>query len=157
MPEVHQAGRAGADVWWRVLQALWMANLALIVSSPLWLVPPMVQTEVYEQIQAIYARAFDVTGISQMAASSEKPAGLNSGAAIRTYADIGTEYWLPTRAEWKFACRAGFSSQTVGSITGFTGVSLGFGLRYLGKSFDYAFVPLGGLGQAHRISLSYDF
>ena len=37
-----QAGRAGADVWWRVLQALWMAILALIVSSPLWLVPPMV-------------------------------------------------------------------------------------------------------------------
>ena len=70
-------------------------------TPPSWLVPPMVQTEVYEQIQAIYQRAFDVTGISQMAASSEKPAGLNSGAAIRTYADIGTERFATLGKDWE--------------------------------------------------------
>jgi hypothetical protein len=43
------------------------------------------------------------------------------------------------------------------TITGFTGVALGFGLGYQGASFDYAFVPLGGLGQAHRLSLTFNF
>jgi hypothetical protein len=75
----------------------------------------------------------------------------------QTYGTVGTEYWMALKGPWKFACRAGFDSETLGSVTGFTGVSLGFGLNYLGRAFDYAFVPLGGIGQAHRVSLTYDF
>ena len=73
------------------------------------------------------------------------------------YVATGMEYWLKNDGDWRFAGRAGFNSQTVGSIDGFTGVSLGFGVASRVASFDYAFVPLGGLGQAHRISLTSYF
>ena len=73
------------------------------------------------------------------------------------YAALGTEYWLPNSGAWKFAGRAGFNSQTIGSIDGFTGISFGFGIRYGGYMMDYGFVPMGGVGQAHRISLTCNF
>ena len=73
------------------------------------------------------------------------------------YAGLGTEYQLLVDGPWAFALRGGLNTRTVGSIDGFSGVSLGFGLGYRGGSFDYAFVPLGGVGQAHRLSLNYRF
>ncbi len=69
----------------------------------------------------------------------------------------GLEYWLKDDGAWRFAGRAGFNSQTIGSIDGFTGVSFGFGVAARAVSFDYGFTPLGGLGQAHRLSLTCDF
>ena len=73
------------------------------------------------------------------------------------YAALGTEYQLATSGPWKMAGRAGFNSQTVGSIDGFTGVSVGVGLGYSRLAVDYAFVPMGGVGQAHRLSLTCNF
>ena len=71
---------------------------------------------------------------------------------------VGTEYWMVSSGPWKFAGRAGFDTQTVSSgVSGLTGLSLGFGMEHGGTSFDYAFVPLGGLGQAHRISFTVGF
>ena len=73
------------------------------------------------------------------------------------YAGLGTEYQLIVDGPWNFAVRAGYNTQTLGSIDGFAGVSMGFGLGYRGGRFDYAFVPLGGVGQAQRLSLNYLF
>jgi hypothetical protein len=73
------------------------------------------------------------------------------------YVALGTEYGLVSGGPWTFAVRGGYNSETTGSIDGFSGISVGFGLGYRGGSFDYAFVPLGGLGQAHRLSLGYRF
>ena len=73
------------------------------------------------------------------------------------YAGLGSEYALITGSPWTFAIRAGCNTQTLGSIDGFSGISMGFGLGYLGGDLDYAFVPLGGLGEAHRLSLNYRF
>jgi hypothetical protein len=73
------------------------------------------------------------------------------------YVDFGTEYLLPVKDAWSFAARAGYSSQTTGEVTGFTGLSLGIGLANKGLSFDYAFVPYGGLGVTSRFSLSAKF
>jgi hypothetical protein len=85
------------------------------------------------------------------------------------YAAAGTEYKLvqtekvsytrDAREEpgWSFAGRAGFNSQTLGSIDGFSGVSLGMGVDSGRYAMDYAFVPFGGVGQAHRLSLHYHF
>lgn len=75
----------------------------------------------------------------------------------RPYAAAGIERALLTRSEWEFAARAGYNTRTLGSINGFTGVSLGFGIGLKGSSVDYAFAPYGGLGQAHRLSLTYNF
>lgn len=73
------------------------------------------------------------------------------------YAAFGSEYRLVDTGPWTFAARAGVNTQTLGSVDGFSGVSMGFGLGYRGGSFDYAFVPLGGLGQAQRLSISFRF
>ena len=73
------------------------------------------------------------------------------------YAALGTEYQLATSGPWKMAGRAGFNSETIGSISGFTGISVGVGIGYDRLAMDYAFVPLGGVGQAHRLSLTCNF
>jgi hypothetical protein len=73
------------------------------------------------------------------------------------YVALGTEYGFVARGPWKAAARAGFNSQTVGSFEGFTGVYMGLGLGYELMTLDYAFEPLGGVGQSHRMSLSFNF
>ena len=73
------------------------------------------------------------------------------------YAALGTEYQLVTSGPWRMAGRAGFNSQTIGSVDGFTGVSFGVGIGYNRLAMDYAFVPLGGVGQSNRLSLTCNF
>jgi hypothetical protein len=46
---------------------------------------------VYEHLDVLYHKAFEITGISELSAQSEKPPGLNSGKALSTYANIETE------------------------------------------------------------------
>jgi hypothetical protein len=58
---------------------------------PIPMVWPAVAPEVYQQIDRIWQRMFEVVGISQLSAQSQKPAGLNSGKALQTYADIESE------------------------------------------------------------------
>jgi hypothetical protein len=73
------------------------------------------------------------------------------------YGALGTEYQLVTSGSWKMSGRTGFNSQTIGSVDGFTGVSFGFGIGNSLLAMDYAFVPLGGIGQSNRISLTCTF
>lgn len=75
----------------------------------------------------------------------------------RANAGVGSEYVVAKDGPWSLAGRLGFNTQTVGSIDGLTGLAIGFGVGFGKGSVDYAFVPLGGLGQAHRLSLTYGF
>ncbi len=75
----------------------------------------------------------------------------------RPFAAVGVEYRLAPIGPWTLAARGGFSSQTIGGIDGFSGISMGLGFRYRGYGIDYAFLPYGGVGQTHRISLNYNF
>ena len=63
---------------------------------PQYLIPPMVQPEYYSHLQTLKTSAFEQAGISQLSATSQKPAGLNSGKALRTYNDIETERFMTT-------------------------------------------------------------
>lgn len=47
--------------------------------------------EIYSWIENLYNKAFEITGVSRLSAQSAKPAGLNSGAALREYQDIESE------------------------------------------------------------------
>lgn len=47
--------------------------------------------EVYQWVENLYNKAFQMEGVSQLSAQSEKPAGLNSGVALRTYQDVESE------------------------------------------------------------------
>ena len=73
------------------------------------------------------------------------------------YAALGTEYRLPIRENVTVAGRLGYNSRTTGDIDGITGISCGVGLTLSRLSVDYGFVPLGGLGMTHRVSLSFKF
>ena len=86
----------------------------------------------------------------------------------RPYAAAGAEFKLVESEDkyasrqfhgegWSFAGRAGFNTQTLGGIDGFTGLSFGMGIDSGRYAMDYAFVPFGGVGQAHRLSLHYHF
>lgn len=50
-----------------------------------------VPTEYLMQLDRLWNRAFEHEGVSQLDAMAKKPAGLNSGVAIRDYNEIGTE------------------------------------------------------------------
>jgi hypothetical protein len=56
--------------------------------------PQIISPEVYNHLWQLYAKAFEIAGISQLNATGQKPAGLNSGAAQRAYQDIQTERFL---------------------------------------------------------------
>jgi hypothetical protein len=47
--------------------------------------------EIYSQLERYINMSFQQEGISQLAATSQKPSGLNSGAALREYDDIQTD------------------------------------------------------------------
>jgi len=55
---------------------------------PVQMTPPSLNREIFDHLERLYNRSFEIAGISQMAATSMKPAGLNSGAALREYQDV---------------------------------------------------------------------
>ena len=56
-------------------------------TPPIWDVARAVSPEIANQIERLWAQGFKQEGISEMAAMGVKPAGLNSGEALRVYAD----------------------------------------------------------------------
>jgi hypothetical protein len=55
---------------------------------PTYVVPQIVSPEVFAHLQNLINKGYEQAGVSQLAASSLKPEGLNSGRAIREYNDI---------------------------------------------------------------------
>jgi hypothetical protein len=53
-------------------------------------IPP----ELFSHLDRLYQRAFEIAGVSQLSATSSKPAGLNSGKALREYNDLETERFM---------------------------------------------------------------
>lgn len=53
--------------------------------------PPQVNPEVYQNREQLKASAFEESGISRMAAQAAKPAGIDSGVAMREYRDQTTQ------------------------------------------------------------------
>lgn len=63
--------------------------------------PVVVSRDTYEQLDRYYAKAFEIFGVSQLAAQSQKPSGLDSGKALRTYADILSKRFLAFGRAWE--------------------------------------------------------
>lgn len=59
--------------------------------KPIYEVAPCVPQEMYAQLQRLIDFGYKQCGVSQLEATSQKPAGLNSGEAIRSYDDIATD------------------------------------------------------------------
>lgn len=65
--------------------------------SPLGSVP----TELFAHLDRLYERAYEISGVSQLAAQSQKPGGLDSGKAIREFNDIESERFLEVGARYE--------------------------------------------------------
>jgi hypothetical protein len=63
--------------------------------------PPAVNPQWFAHMESLYQKAFQVAGISQLSAQSTKPAGLNSGKALREYNDIETERFILIGQMWE--------------------------------------------------------
>lgn len=60
-------------------------------TPPVLQVAQCVPAELYQQLERLIQYAYQQSGISAMAAASQKPAGLNSGAALREYDDLQSD------------------------------------------------------------------
>ena len=68
---------------------------------PVFNTPTGMNAEVYNHLKWLIQSGYEKTGISQMAATSKKPAGLDSGAALREYSDIETERFMLTAMKYE--------------------------------------------------------
>ena len=75
----------------------------------------------------------------------------------RPYAALGAEIRTKAHKDFGYAGRVGFNSRTVPDVPGFSAVSFGVGFRYRRFQVDYAFHPLGALGNDHQASFSLEF
>lgn len=92
-------------------------------TKPSYEVAPCVPQELYAQLQRLIGYGYQQCGVSALDASSEKPAGLNSGEAIRTYDDISTDRFasLARRYDNLFIDLAGLIVDTAKDIADRTG------------------------------------
>lgn len=60
-------------------------------TKPEYEVAPCVPAEIYAQLQRLVDYAYQQSGISALSAASTKPAGLDSGAALREYDDLQSD------------------------------------------------------------------
>ena len=58
--------------------------------APLGTIPP----ELFSHLDRLYQRAYEISGVSQLSAQSLKPAGLDSGKALREFNDLETERFM---------------------------------------------------------------
>lgn len=70
-------------------------------STPVFMTPQAMPGEIYSHLQWLVQSAFDQVGISQLSANSQKPAGLESGVALREYQDIESERFMVIGQAWE--------------------------------------------------------
>jgi hypothetical protein len=63
--------------------------------------PEAVPQEWFAHLENLYRKAYEIAGISQLSAQSTKPAGLNSGKALREYNNIESERFILIGMEWE--------------------------------------------------------
>jgi len=63
-------------------------------TKPEWVHFQSVNPQTFEHLERLYSKAYEIAGVSQLAASSKKPAGLDSGKALRVFDDIDSERFI---------------------------------------------------------------
>lgn len=114
-------------------------------TPPQFVTHSSVPAELWQHLNMLYSRAYEITGISQLSAQSQKPAGLNSGVALQTYSDIETERFLVTAREYEeFFLEV--ARQTIKAIRRLAKRNGSYPIKYAGKgaleAIDWADVDL---------------
>jgi hypothetical protein len=69
--------------------------------KPVFDTPPAAAPDIYQFVQWMIDWCYKQIGLSQMSSQSEKPAGLNSGVALRTYQDVETQRFAIVGQRWE--------------------------------------------------------
>lgn len=62
-----------------------------------------IPAELFNHLDRLYGRAYEIVGVSQLSATSAKPVGLNSGKALREYNDLETERFMSVAQRYEKA------------------------------------------------------
>ena len=62
--------------------------------APSYISPPVLPREFYENLETLIDRSYKISGVSSLSAFSQKPAGLDSGVALREFSNIESERFL---------------------------------------------------------------
>jgi hypothetical protein len=68
---------------------------------PQWVTPMAVNSDLFNHLVFMHNKAFEEVGLSQLSVTSQKPAGLNSGKALREYNDLETERFASFAQSWE--------------------------------------------------------
>jgi len=60
-----------------------------------------VPVELFQQVDRLYSRAYEMSGISALSAQSKKPSGLDSGKALREFSDIESERFATQQQQYE--------------------------------------------------------
>lgn len=63
----------------------------------------VIPRELFDHLDRLYQRAFEIVGISQLSAQAKKPSGLDSGKALREYNDLETERFMSVAQRYERA------------------------------------------------------
>ncbi len=93
--ELMGVPRILVDEFSKILETAFNNNIGSIIkyskNPPQFVNAESNPPEIYEWIKWLIQNAYQMSGISSMAAASQKPAGLNSGEAIRSFDDLQTD------------------------------------------------------------------
>lgn len=70
-------------------------------TPPVYVETPSIDPVQVQMLQQLTAQAFQEAGISEMFGAQQKPAGLDSGEALKTYNDIGNKRQLHMGQRWE--------------------------------------------------------
>lgn len=69
--------------------------------APVFATVAAISPEYFMQLDRLYAKAFEIAGITQLFATGLKPAGLDSGVAQREYKDTESERFMDVSQAWE--------------------------------------------------------
>lgn len=104
---IHLVGvpKVFVDEMSKVLEAALNNNVGTIVkyrgNKPIYETPPCVAPELYEHLMRLIQFAYQIAGLSQLAAAGVKPAGLNSGEAQREYLNTQDERYASLESRYE--------------------------------------------------------
>lgn len=70
------------------------------MKPPQVVAPQTVNPEVFAHLDRLYQRAYEIAGISQLSAQSQKPASLESGRAMLVYEDVEADRFADVHRQW---------------------------------------------------------
>jgi hypothetical protein len=102
--------------------------------APQWISPPPLNEQTLKWIQMQDQKAYEISGISQMSASSRKEQGVTAGVAIRTLADMETERFAIVFKKYETACAVEAARQIVACNSEIAAANDNYSLSWRGEA-----------------------